>query len=367
MFSESDCPYLAPRLAENIFCECLGADNLSRSDCAIDAKLNKVGIGVKTFVEDSGGTSFQKIAEFNKDSPLLRSLSDEELVAEASKLRNARLEFAMRAYGVEALIYHCIVRGRGSVRILESKMDFIDVGNIRLRRTPGKTTASFTDGKNEYKFHRSKSTLYMRFASKPHLNEIGVAIIDEPFAVLAEMSGKMPGLEMACFRPSVHLPLFSAKKGGGRCVPEKSGLNHWNASGRKRNMDEAYIRVPAKTLRENSGFFPQRGVSFKLRLPDGGVLSAKICQEGDKALMSDPNSALGRWLLRDVLKLEPGSLATYGLLDGLGIDHAVVTKNGPNDFSIDFTHFEEDVIDIEGGTGGRSRIRQTRLDLRGEE
>ncbi len=61
LFSESPKPYLVSRVTENLFCRCLDAENLSRSDVTADAKKNSVGIGIKTWV----GSNLQKIAEFN--------------------------------------------------------------------------------------------------------------------------------------------------------------------------------------------------------------------------------------------------------------------------------------------------------------
>lgn len=46
----------------------------------------------------------------------------------------------------------------------------------------------------------------------------------------------------------------------------------------------------------------------------------KICQEDGKALMSNPNKDLGKWILRDVLHVEEGHLITYEDLLKIGID-----------------------------------------------
>ena len=48
--SESLTPYLYYRIAEKIFCKAFEASDLSRSDCAVDAKKNNIGIGLKTFL-----------------------------------------------------------------------------------------------------------------------------------------------------------------------------------------------------------------------------------------------------------------------------------------------------------------------------
>ena len=60
----------------------------------------------------------------------------------------------------------------------------------------------------------------------------------------------------------------------------------------------------------------------------------KICQDNGKALMSNPNKALGKWILRDVLSLKEGEVLTYQKLKELGIDSILITK-GKN-YSINF-------------------------------
>jgi hypothetical protein len=61
-----------------------------------------------------------------------------------------------------------------------------------------------------------------------------------------------------------------------------------------------------------------------------------ICQDGDKALMSNPATKLGEWLLRDVLKIKKGELLTYKKLKKLGIDSVVIKKIDDANYSIHF-------------------------------
>lgn len=68
--TDSKIPYLYYRSAENIFCKAFEADNLSRSDCSVDARFGDIGIGLKTFLYGNG-SSYQKVAEFNKDRNLI--------------------------------------------------------------------------------------------------------------------------------------------------------------------------------------------------------------------------------------------------------------------------------------------------------
>jgi len=121
-----------------------------------------------------------------------------------------------------------------------------------------------------------------------------------------------------------------------RYVAEKSGLNQWNASGRKRDYGEVYIQIPSFIHKQYPGFFPARDVCFSLEVPTGEVLNAKVCQQGSKALMTNPNKALSDWLLRKVLKLREGELLTYKRLELLNIDSVLITKLDQNRFKIDF-------------------------------
>jgi hypothetical protein len=61
----------------------------------------------------------------------------------------------------------------------------------------------------------------------------------------------------------------------------------------------------------------------------------KVCQDNSKALMTNPNKALADWLLRKVLQLKEGELATIEKLDKLGFDSVIITKSGERDFKID--------------------------------
>lgn len=51
--------------------------------------------------------------------------------------------------------------------------------------------------------------------------------------------------------------------------------------------------------------------------------------------MSNPNSDLGKWILRDVLQLKEWELATIEHLDRLGFDSVIVYKDSDTDYRID--------------------------------
>jgi len=132
----------------------------------------------------------------------------------------------------------------------------------------------------------------------------------------------------------VILPLYGHKNKQ-KFVFEKSALNQWNAGGRKRNISEVYLQITANIHNNFPDFFPPRDKYFKLKVPTGEILQAKICQDNSKALMTNPNKALSNWLLRKVLKLKEEELATIEKLNLLGFDSVMIQKQSDDEFSID--------------------------------
>ena len=113
-------------------------------------------------------------------------------------------------------------------------MDFVDIGKIG-RVVAVKNAVSFQDGIHEYNFNMTKSTLLKRFNLSP-VYDFKVEILKDPFAYLESIFGKKEAEELkeSVFVPeekrvsaSVLLPLYSERRE--KHVPEKSGLNQWNA------------------------------------------------------------------------------------------------------------------------------------------
>lgn len=336
LFSESDVPYLSYRAVENIFCESLDADNLSRSDCSADAAKDGIGIGIKTFLNQNG-RSLQKVAEFNSDSLLFKGQTPKEIVYLVSDLRNKRIQATKRIYNLSSMIYHCVVRDLGKIKIFECPMDEINLSKIKNIK-PSKTTIAFEDDKNEYSFNTSKSTLYKRFITTNVIKEIDAKILTNPYEILKGLNSNENSLifeEINESKEYIFLPLFSDR--GTRHVPSKSGLNQWNADGRPRNADEVYIPIPSKIRDNFPDFFPGKDTPFNLILPDKSIIPAKVCQQGCKALMSNPNALLGKWILRQVLDLKERELLTYDKLEELGLDSVIIYKESTNSYSINFT------------------------------
>ena len=351
LFSESDCPYLAYRAHENIFCKYFEAENLARLDCSADAKKNRIGIGLKTWT----GQDDQKVAEFGKLRETFAGLTGLDLVKKIAEYRNERIRVTKNLNGIDEMIYHVIKRVPGAMQVLECAFDYIDIEHISLITNRGNVNNTyFTDGRHTYHFSTSKNTLYMIFEDLELLDNFNVEIMDDPYTCLMNL---MPGvsaegvtedeIQTRTLVPKANqvcLRLYSTKPNGTKYVAEKSGLNQWNGARfvrrtgeyKPRDPNELYIPYPAEDRRNTVGFFPDRDTVFNLHLPDGSEIPAKICQDDGKAIMSNPNNLLGEWLLRKVFELSEGTLVTYDMLLKFGIDSVVFTKHATLDYSIDF-------------------------------
>lgn len=341
LFSDNNCPYLPYRIQENVFCKYFQAENLSRSDCSVDAKKEKIGIGLKTWI----GNNDQKVAEFDTLREILSLLSGIELATKVSEFRNERIRITKNLYALDEMIYHIIKRIPNAMEIYEHSFEPIDINRIKILGNRGNNNnVYFNDGKHTYHYSLSKNTLYMIFDQMILLDNFPVEILDDPYTYLMGLSTNSTDVAQVVEAKSQNidintklcLRLYSENKNRGKFVPEKSGLNQWNASGRKRDFDELYIPFPAEDRERNKKFFPDRDQPFELILPDGFSISAKVCQEDNKAIMSNPNKVLGHWLLRNVFELKPGTLITYQMLEVFGIDSVIFTKLEDLKYSIDF-------------------------------
>lgn len=349
LFSDSAAPYLYYRGHENLFCEAFDAKNLSRGDVSYDAIKGGVGIGLKTFLNNNGST-FQKVAEFNNDSDIIREIdNDYEIVQKIANLRNKRIRTTQNMTDTHASIYHLITREPGKMNIIEAPMHQIDLDSIRLNKNQSKNTIKFSDKYNDYSFSLSKNTLLQRFDTREEnmVKQFSVDMLENPFNLLKSLQGDI--LHSATEHPEeenfIILPLYSARDNN---VPEKSGLNQWNAGGRDRHPDEVYIPIPAwihdvfndffvyARDRKERGESAKNSPSFDVELPNGKKMKCKIAQASGKALMSDPNRDLGRWILRDVLNISEGTLVTMEMLKEIGIDSVQITKRNNENYLLDF-------------------------------
>lgn len=336
LFSDSSTPMLYYRATENLYCNALGAENLARSDVPADAKYENIGVGIKTFLEGNKKT-YQKIEEFNNQHSLYGDLEPEAKVKKIAELRNKRLSFTMNTYGIDRMIFHCIIRNNEGFHFFEEPMDFIDIDNIKIQSI-NKNTIDFTDKVHNYKFNITKSTLYKQFITDEYFASINVVIASDPLSLIKKPDN-IQSIITISENETLILPLYSYSHGA-KVIPERSGLNQWNARGRKRHPNEVYIPFPAKLREEYPDFFPSREQCFDVKLPSGKVISMKVCQDDGKAIMSNPNKELGEWILREVLQLEELELLTYDKLLEIGIDSVEFEKH--NDYySINFKNVDK--------------------------
>ncbi len=332
LFSYSYVPFLYYRTHENIFCEAFEAINVARDDISIDAKKENIGIGLKTFLHSNGRT-FQKIAEFDKHTKTIDISNKLDLIKAISSCRNKRIEFAKNVHNLDYLIYHLTTREDHKLLIFEQPMSMIDIDNLKINKSTT-TSILFDDGINEYNFNFAKSTLLKRFIcpNSELIKSFEVNILEKPFNILINFYKNnpvfLPKTKQLKPKDYIVLPLYNPRN---REVEKKSALNHWNANGRKRNENEVYIPIPSWIHKVKVNFFDYNTDDYKTEpftvlLPNGEKLSMRVCQSGGKALMSNPNNLLGRWILRDVLNIPVGKLVTRELLDIIGIDSIKLTK-----------------------------------------
>lgn len=336
LFSESDDPWLDYRVPENLYCECFGANNLARSCVTADAKLGDIGVGIKTFTEGNKKT-WQKIAEFNKARKSYSDLQGLDKIKKIAELRNERIESTLRTYGLSKMIYHCVIRNKNGFHFYEEEMVKIDIPNIKIISSSD-TSIIFTDEIHEYNFNISKSVLQKRFNTNEYFDSISVLVANNPLGVLRN---GIDSLVTITENEVAVIPLYS-EKNGIKLVYPKSGLNQWNAGGRKRSIDEVYIPFNKEIRNKYVGFFPDRDTSFNVLLPNGKEMSMKLCQDEGKALMSNPNSELGTWLLREVLRLEENEILTYEKLAEIGIESVVFEKVNDDNYKLDFKQIEDE-------------------------
>ena len=341
LFSESAIPFINYRVAENIFCRSFDAGNLSRSDTAFDANYNSIGVGLKTFTCNTNNST-EKVAEFNSLSRVLAEFKGKELAIKLGEFRNDRINLANRLYNIESSLYHIVARKEKELLLYETDYNTIDIANIHSVKD-NKASLQFEDGNNFYSFNYSKSTLFRKFIIPDNAFRLPIDIIEDPYTLLLELfeekvlrTAKDKLIKGVNF---VILPLFSTRNLNEIEVGQSSGLNAWNAKPRptqeRRPYGEMYIPIPREIHKLFPNFFPEKDKSFNLEIPTGEVFSAKVCQQNSKALMTNPNSALEKWLLRDILQLKEGELATMEKLNRLGFDSVIIIKQDNENFKID--------------------------------
>lgn len=347
-------PYLHYRNHEILFIKSFGVNGITRKDSAFDAiatiNNRNIGIGLKTWIHSSDRTN-QKVAEFNKKSKDLRQLYEagkiEELVVKIAELRNERINDDKRLYETELDIYHIVTRDDNVAYVVECSYDLIDISTITNIHSTD-TSVTFEDSKNSYLYNLSKSTLYKRFITTEEeiIDRIKIDIADDPFEILDKLSSEPKSIEKVKEKDFIVLPLYDDQK------YEVQKYSVFNASlGKPKNKGsntlrpayEAYAPIPKYIHILKPNFFgidaldrEQRKLSqLNLHLPSGTVVTAKITQDNGKALQSNPQSELGRWLLYNIFGLAEYEPLTRAVLDEKRIDSLIITKIDNDNFKVD--------------------------------
>jgi hypothetical protein len=352
LYSDSETPFLNSRFIEKLYVHTSKSRDLSRKDMSFDAiSFDGFGIGIKTFaVRNFTSVQSEKIAEFSAHARMgeFSDLSDIDTARKVATFRNSRVQSDARTYEIDLSqsIYHCLVRAPSACMVHEEKFELINIDSISLSRDQSNQGGHihFNDEKCQYIFNVSKNTLYKKFDLNDGANSRVFEVHQESEGFLGKLESEF-GLQLMSMAQDLQpdlqrtirgemdyviLPLYSSRS---REVPERSGINQWNALGRDRKFGEAYISIPAKVRRAQPDFFPEREVPFKLKLPSESVIEVKTCQQDAKALMSNPNHLLCDWLFRLIDESEWTSRKrviehrpyTYADLLRIGIDSVKIS------------------------------------------
>ena len=369
LFSDNESVFLNSRFVEKLYVHNTKAIDYSRKDMSFDAKLaNGAGVGVKTFLaSNQHSVKSEKIAEFTAAASLgeFLNLTPMEAAIKVASFRNSRVESDARIYEIDLdkSIYHCLIRTNLGCMVHEEPLKMIEIDNIQLTANENgkKPHIEFEDGVNKYTFNISKNTLYKTFDLQTGENSplFQVNVIDNVLEYMAEgeLSRKLgvlaqkKGIELSELEKAISnvpgidfivLPLYSTRT---RQVPERSGINQWNASGRERQFGEGYIPIPIEVRRNCASFLPEIEQIFNLNMPNGRLLKSKVCQQDGKALMSNPNKDLCEWLFKLIDSSEWTSRKrlterrpyTYDDLIMVGKDSVKLTKNlsRPNTYDME--------------------------------
>lgn len=382
-------PYLDSKFQETIFAKTFNSQNADIGNTPHDVvsvfSSERIGIGLKTWMNSK--PSFQKVMQLkryqNEISGIPKTKDYEDVLAyKISEIKNERMKSDYKRLGLSENknIYHYITRDYGRFLINECAYPLIDLNNLKkFNLTPN--AFFWSDGQKDYKYTFGDSQIYQKFDSSKKdtflLHQFDIQIIQDPFSFLLESyfnfisSAKVVENEFV----EVYLPLYSYKS---KEVEEKSGLNAWNASPKSKGSDtlrplnEVYIPIPREFHKKYPNFFindifrfeTEQGkydgdkenkpkIRFYLQLPNGKKIPSLVTQDNMKALESGSNiekdengkkygqSALGQWLLVDVLGLKERKLVTREWLQKKGTD-SVRLWHRKGDYSlinIDFAPF----------------------------
>lgn len=379
-------PYLDSKFQETVFAKIFKSQNVDIGNTPHDVLsvfgTERIGIGLKTWMNSR--PSFQKVMQlksYQTEINLLKNVNDlESLAVKISSIKNERMKQDYERLGLtdDKNIYHYITRDEGRFVINECSYPLIDINSLRNFDITS-TAFSWSDGNKDYKFTFGDSQIWQKFDSSKDdtfvLKEFDVKIIEDPFEFLLKAYLNLidSSKEIEQDIVEVYLPLYSFKS---KEVEEKSGLNAWNAAPKNKNsntprpLNEVYIPIPREFHTKHPDFFvkdifeferirenfngnkeEKPEVRFHLHLPNGNRIPALVTQSNMKGLQSGSNieidpktgkkygqSALGQWLLVDVLGLKERKLVTRDWLRKKGTDSVRLWRK-KNDYSTIYIDF----------------------------
>ncbi|WDU54580.1 hypothetical protein [Taylorella equigenitalis] len=362
-------PYLDSKFQETLFANTFNCKNVDIGNTPHDilAIVNnrRIGIGVKTWMNTK--PSYQKVMQLkayrNDFAHLFLDSKYDELAYEISKVKNERLliDYKRLDLNPNENIYHYITRDKGKFVLQECTYPQVNLENIS-HVTSNNSALNWTDGFKYYKYTYSDCQIWQMFGPVENgkstvVDEIQIEIFEDPFRFLLDAYNHFKNCqnkdELVNDYVVVYLPLYSFKS---KEVENKSGLNAWNASPKSKNCDlrplnEVYVPIPRDFHLKNPDFFvpnifefekkqehlkhlnkPTEDIQFRIHLPNGKSIPGRVTQSGYKGFQSgslnerDANgkligqSALGQWLLIDVLGLKNREVVSREWLRKKGID-----------------------------------------------
>jgi len=377
-------PYLDSKFQETIYAKIFNSQNVDIGNTPHDVLSvfgkERIGIGLKTWM--SSRPSFQKVMQLKRFQEEINQCRDnkEELASKISEIKNERMRSDYKRLGLteDKNIYHYITRDKGSFVINECAYPLIDTNSLKkINKTS--TALTWSDKYKDYRYTFGDSQIWQKFDSSKNdtliLNQFNVKIIEDPFTFLLEAYTKLIGTVKEVEPDDiieVYLPLYSYAT---KEVEEKSGLNAWHGapktkgSDKIRPLNEVYIPIPRIFHKKYPDFFVQNifdfeslqnsyakgdrdkpQIRFHLQLPNGKRIPSLVTEERMKALQSGSNtehdengkrygqSALGQWLLIDVLGLKERKLVTREWLQMKGTDSVRLWRK-KDDYSTIFIDF----------------------------
>lgn len=377
-------PYLDSKFQETVFAKIFKSQNVDIGNTPHDVLSvfgdDRIGIGLKTWMGSK--PSFQKVMQLKRYQNDVNQYKEnhEALAHKISEIKNEKMlsDYVRLGLSENKNIYHYITRDEGKFTINECAYPLIDTNNLRgFNSTP--TAFSWTDGQKDYKYTFGDSQIWQKFHTGKHnsllLHQFDVSIIEDPFNFLLEAYSSIIDVpqEVDPDIVEVYLPLYSYRS---KEVELKSGLNAWNAAPKSINnpiprpLNEVYITIPREFHYKHADFFTDNifdfenfrknfqgdkidrpEIRFHLNLPNGKRIPALVTQDNMKSLQSGSNteydeetgkrygqSALGQWLLVDVLGLRERELVTREWLIKKGTDSVRLwrRKGDYQNINIDF-------------------------------